>query len=339
MASEEEIQTTIGSIVIPLLGRTVGNMNLVRSVKCTDHLVEVKLSASCIDGPAQNKMKSKVKRELKKLAGDADICLSLVDSKPSELNSIRHIVAVMSGKGGVGKSLISALLAIGLNRRGRKVGILDADITGPSIPRMFGLREKPVFCETGIMPVISDSGVAAMSINLVLDNEDNAVIWRGPLIARAITQFWEDVFWGNLDYLVVDLPPGTADAPLTVMQSLPIEGLVLVSTPQELASMIVKKAISMARSTGSRILGVIENMSYLYLSDIDRRIEVFGPSHGEDLAKTAGAPLLAQLPIDTGLARLCDEGSIEQYRGTFANQIAEGIEKSTKFTEAGHNER
>jgi Mrp family chromosome partitioning ATPase len=339
MPGEKEIGAIIAAVDIPSLGRTVGSMNLVRSLKCHNQSISVELSAPCMGGPTRNTLRARVKKELKKLAADADIRVSLIDSKPSELNSIAHIIAVMSGKGGVGKSLISALLAIGLNRRGRSVGILDADITGPSIPRMFGLRQKPVGFETGILPVLSASGVTAMSINLILDNENNPVIWRGPLIARAITQFWEDVFWGRLDYLVVDLPPGTADAPLTVMQALPIEGIIIVSTPQELASMIVNKAIRMARSTGIRILGVVENMSYLYLSDIDRRIDVFGPSHGNDLAKAAGSPLLAQLPIDTELARLSDQGRIEEYNNSLVEQITDGVEEAIDFTEEHHSER
>ena len=203
-----------------------------------------------------------------------------------------------------------------------EAGILDGDITGPSIPRMFGLTQKPLGFETGLLPVSTKSGISVMSLNLVLENEADAVIWRGPLIGRAVKQFWEEVLWGNLDYLIVDLPPGTADAPLTVIQSLPVSGLIIVTTPQELASMIVKKAVSMARQTDTRILGLVENMSYLYLPEMERTIEVFGPSHAAEMARDIGAPLLAQIPIDPELAALCDGGRIEDYHTQAVQQLA-----------------
>jgi Mrp family chromosome partitioning ATPase len=248
-----------------------------------------------------------------------------VEGKPAELNEIQHVIAVMSGKGGVGKSLVSSLIAIALNRRGCDVGILDADITGPSIPKMFGITERPGGSDTGLLPVLSKSGIETMSINLLLPSEEDAVIWRGPLIARAIKQFWEDVLWGKLDFLIVDLPPGTADAPLTVMQSLPISGVVIVFTPQELTAMVVKKAASMARQMDKPILGVIENMSYLYVAEINKKIEIFGKSRGLEMAKSLRAPLLGQLPLDPELARLCDEGAIERYSSEIISKLGEAI--------------
>jgi hydrogenase maturation protease len=219
----------------------------------------------------------------------------------------------MSGKGGVGKSLVTALLAIALTRQGYQVGILDADITGPSVPKMFGLKALPSGSEGGILPVETRSGIEVMSINLLLPHEDDAVIWRGPLLSKAITQFWQDVVWGKLDYLLVDLPPGTADVPLTVMQSLPLSGVVIVSTPQDLAAMVVRKAVHMAEKLSIPVLGVVENMSYFLIPETGKRIELFGRSKGEEMAREAEAPLLGQLPVDPALAALCDDGDIERY--------------------------
>jgi hydrogenase maturation protease len=212
---------------------------------------------------------------------------------------------------------VAALAAIALRRAGREVGILDADITGPTIPRMFGIDGKPEGNENEILPVCSRTGIEIMSINLLLPSEDEAVIWRGPLIAKVITQFGQDVLWGNLDYLIVDLPPGTADAPLTVMQSFPISGVIIVYTPQDLVEMIVKKAVKMTKTMNKPVLGVVENMSFFYVPELDKRIEVFGPSRGEKMARAAGAPLIGRLPLDPTLAALCDRGDIERYNGEF----------------------
>jgi Mrp family chromosome partitioning ATPase len=322
MANEKDIRQALDYLYLPTLGRSLGSLNLVRAVRLSESRVELQMAAPAMNELARNVLKVQIVKELKNLPGIDHIEVRYVPCKPSELNEIEHVIAVMSGKGGVGKSLVSGLIAVGLGRKGCSVGILDADITGPSIPKMFGLKEKPIGCQEGFLPVLTASGIAVMSINLLLDGEDEAVIWCGPLIDKAITQFWEEGFWGNLDYLIVDLPPGTADAPLTVIQSLPVSGVVIVSTPQELASMIVRKAISMVRETHSRILAVVENMSYLYLSDINRRIEVFGPSHGEELARAAGAPLLVQIPIDSSLAALCDTGRIEDCQLHVMDQLA-----------------
>jgi hydrogenase maturation protease len=233
----------------------------------------------------------------------------------------------MSGKGGVGKSLVASLLATSFAREGKDIGILDADITGPSIPKMFGLNARPSGSETGILPILSRSGIEIMSMNLFLPSEDEAVIWRGPLMSKAITQFWEEVLWGKLDCLIIDLPPGTGDAPLTVLQTIPISGVIDVFTPQELTEMIVKKAVRMAQKMNVRVLGVVENMSYLVSPETGKRLEVFGKSKGEEMAKASGAPLLGRLPIDPELARLCDEGRIEMYSSDavselFANVVA-----------------
>lgn len=234
---------------------------------------------------------------------------------------INHTIAVMSGKGGVGKSSVTALLAVGARREGYRVGILDADITGPSIPRMFGLKGAPA--AKGLSPAESSLGIKIMSLNLLLLLEDDPVIWRGPLIGRAVSQFWEDVDWGELDYLFIDLPPGTADAPLTVMQSIPLDGLVVVSSPQDLAVMVVKKALKMAKAMGTPVLGLVENMSYFICPHCQGKVEIFGPPKGEEVARLTGVPFLSSLPVDKRLAEYCDSGAVENYSSDLFNKLLE----------------
>ena len=325
MIAEEEVRESLSEVLVPGVKRSLVMMNLVREVGIADGKVSITLASSALSDGAQQWLRDKTKEVVGKLAGVAGVQVDFVSPKPAELNQIQRVIAVMSGKGGVGKSLVAGLIAVALRRQGSEVGILDADITGPSIPKMFGIKERPGGSSTGILPVLSRSGIEVMSFNLLMPQEDEAVIWRGPLISRAITQFWEDVVWGRLDYLVVDLPPGTSDASLTVMQSLPVAGIVIVSTPQDLAAMIVKKALSMARKMGKPILGVVENMSYLYLPDIDRRIEIFGKSKAEEMARAANAPLLGQLPIDPELAKLCDEGGIERYSSDVLTSLVQNL--------------
>lgn len=231
----------------------------------------------------------------------------------SPFNQVKHVVAVMSGKGGVGKSTVTALLASNLAKADYKVGILDADITGPSIPKLFGLAARPGQNEQGLLPVESSTGIKIMSLNLLLPDETEPVVWRGPLIGSAIKQFWTDVVWGELDYLVIDLPPGTSDAALTVLQMLPVDGIVMVSTPQELATMIVTKALKMADKMGIPMLGLVENMSYTICPHCSEEIRLFGTSKAEEFADSVGTDLLALLPIDQKLASLADGGQIEQY--------------------------
>lgn len=238
-----------------------------------------------------------------------------------EHSSIRRTVAVMSGKGGVGKSSVAALLAAALARDGYQVGVLDADITGPSIPKLLGVKEAPVSLGFGMIPSKSATGIRVMSLNLLLPHEDDPVIWRGPLIANAIKQFWTDVVWGDLDFLVVDLPPGTGDAPLTVLQSLPLDGLVVVSSPQDLAVMVVKKAINMARMLKVPILGLIENMSVVRCPSCGEEIRVFGKSKAEEVCKSAGIRLLGVLPLDPMISELGDRGELEKYDVDFLRLI------------------
>ena len=247
-----------------------------------------------------------------------------------DLNKIHRVIAVMSGKGGVGKSLVSGLLAVALRQEGYRVGILDADITGPSIPKMFfpdgaRLGMSPL----GPTPPQTQGGIKVMSINLLLEQEDMAVIWRGPLVSRAIKQFWGDILWGTLDYLIVDLPPGTSDASLTVMQSLRMSGIVLVTSPQGLAGMVVRKAAHMAQQMQTPILGLIENMSYFDCPDTGKRYELFGPSHGEETARSLSVPFLGRLAIDPTIAKLCDAGRLEEYSAPAFVPIAQKLAERT----------
>ena len=297
-------------------------------VSVSDRGIKITLASAALSSTAQDWITTKAKEVIEKLPEVNNVEIEFVEAKPTELNTIGHTFAVMSGKGGVGKSLVASLMAVTLKRQGYEVGILDADITGPSIPKMFGINTRPTGSSTGILPVLSRSGISIMSINLLLPNEDDAVIWRGPLIGKTITQFGEEVLWGKLDYLIIDLPPGTADAPLTVMQSFPVSGVVIVFTPQDLVEMIVRKAVNMAQKMNKSILGVVENMTYLYVPEIDKRIELFGKSRGEEMAQAAHAPLLGQLPIDPELAKLCDEGNIERYHADIMNNLSESLSQA-----------
>jgi Mrp family chromosome partitioning ATPase len=241
---------------------------------------------------------------------------------------IAHVVAIMSGKGGVGKSLVTALLALGLRRKHFRVGILDADITGPSMARLFGVTARPFSGpDNKPHPPLTGTGISLMSMNLILDDEAQAVVWRGPMVSGAIRQFFTDLEWGKLDYLLVDLPPGTSDAPLTVLQALPVSGVVLVSTPQGLATMIVSKAIKLVQQLGAPIIGLVENMSWFVDPDTGKRHELFGASKGVSLVVESGAPLLAQLPIDPAIARLCDAGRIEDYESPDYDTLANNFVK------------
>ena len=321
MILKEQIIKSLETVLVPAAKRSIVGFNLVREVNISDGKVKVILASTGLITGAQTWIKNKTKEAIEKLPEVKEVEVEYSEVKAKDLNKIDHILAIMSGKGGVGKSLVSGLVAIALKRKGYEVGILDADITGPSIPKMFGLKFSPSGNESGMLPVITRSGIEVMSINLLLPTEDDAVIWRGPLIGKAITQFGEEVLWGKLDYLIIDLPPGTADAPLTVLQSFPISGVIVVFTPQDLTAMVVRKAVKMAQQMDKRILGVVENMSYLYVSEIDKKIELFGKSRGEEMAQVAGAPLLGQLPIDPELVKLCDEGDIEQYNSDVFNNF------------------
>jgi Mrp family chromosome partitioning ATPase len=324
---DAKLEKALNEVLVPGTMRSLVKMNLIRSAEITNGQAKVSLASTAVPAQYHKLLQEQATAAINSLSGVKEVAVDFLEAKPKELNQIEKIIAVMSGKGGVGKSLVASLLATSFAREGEDVGVLDADITGPSIPKMFGLTARPSGDETGILPVLSRSGIEIMSMNLLLPSEDEAVIWRGPLMSKAITQFWEEVLWGKLDCLIIDLPPGTGDAPLTVLQAIPISGVVDVFTPQELTEMIVKKAVRMAQKMNVRVLGVVENMSYLILPETGKKLEVFGKSKGEEMAKACGAPLLGRLPIDPELARLCDEGEIEKYSSDamselFANVIA-----------------
>ena len=227
-------------------------------------------------------------------------------------SNVKHVIAVVSGKGGVGKSTVTSLLAVAMRKLGYSVGILDADLTGPSIPQAFGLHEPAAGSDDGILPAVTKDGIKVMSVNLLLPDAADPVVWRGPVLAGAVKQFWSDVIWGDVDYLFVDLPPGTGDVPLTVFQSLPVNGVVIVTSPQALVSMIVEKAVRMARMMNVPVYGFVENYSYLACPDCGKRIEVFGKSKLNELALQYSLPVLARLPIDPAVAALCDAGKMEE---------------------------
>ena len=244
---------------------------------------------------------------------------------PHAKSHIKKVIGVVSGKGGVGKSMTSAMLAVAMRRMGHSAGILDADITGPSIPKLFGVHGPATGNDDGIYPIKSRTGIDIMSINLLLEDEEAPVVWRGPVIAGAVKQFWQDVIWEDVDLLFVDMPPGTGDVPLTVFQTLPVDGIVIVSSPQELVGMIVGKAVQMAEMMKVPVLGIIENMSYAVCPHCGEHIQVFGDSHVEQTAEKYHLPVLAKMPIDPELAKEADAGMIETYAGDFLDNAAKTV--------------
>ena len=245
--------------------------------------------------------------------------------KPHAQSSIKKVIGVVSGKGGVGKSLVTGLMSVLMSRKGYRTAILDADITGPSVPRMFHLNEKAMANEDGLLPVMTKTGIQVMSINLLLDNPADPVVWRGPVIAGAVKQFWTDVIWEDVDYMFVDMPPGTGDVPLTVFQSLPVDGIIIVTSPQDLVSMIVNKAVKMANMMHIPVLGFVENYSYLQCPDCGKKINVFGKSHLEEIAAEKGLPILARLPIDPAVAEAFDNGQMETVNTDALSEAIEAV--------------
>jgi len=347
MADSKQAFNVLGGLLHPEIKRSLVDLGMIQGVDVQEQAVNVTLAVPFMNVPIRDQLIGSIEQELSKAYPGRKASVKCVEMSQQQraafmaaseggaaqqANRIQRVVAVLSGKGGVGKSSVTALLAVALQRRGRKVGVLDADITGPSIPKMFGLRQLPPPTGEGIPPAQTASGIKVMSINLLLQEEQQAVIWRGPLISGAIKQFWTDVSWGSLDYLIVDLPPGTSDASLTVMQSIPLNGVLLVSSPQDLAGMVVAKAASMARQMKAPILGLIENMSYLQCPRCGERIEAFGASHAVGEAAKLEVPLLGQLPLDPQLARACDAGQIEAYAGDSFQSIADAVEASVPAT-------
>ena len=250
---------------------------------------------------------------------------SLLEAQ-NAFSNVKKVIAVVSGKGGVGKSLVTSLMAVLTKRNGSSTAILDADITGPSIPKMFGVHDKAMGTEDGILPVESRTGVKMMSVNLLLENDTDPVIWRGALIAGTVKQFWTDVMWGDVDYMFVDMPPGTGDVPLTVFQSLPVDGIIIVTSPQELVGMIVEKAAKMAKMMNIPVLGLVENMSWIACPDCGKKIFPFGESQTAKVALEEGLPLLAQLPIDPAVAKECDTGTIELFNDNWLDPVVDAVE-------------
>jgi Mrp family chromosome partitioning ATPase len=247
--------------------------------------------------------------------------------KPHELSHIKKIIGVVSGKGGVGKSMVTSLLSVTMNRREKKTAILDADITGPSIPKAFGVKEKATGNELGIFPVKTKTDISVMSVNLLLENDSDPVVWRGPVIAGAVKQFWTDVIWNDVDFMFVEMPPGTGDVPLTVFQSIPVDGIIVVTSPQELVEMIVDKAVKMAGMMDIPVLGIVQNMSYFECPDCGKKHRPFGDGNIQEIAKRHGIENIAELPIDPSLAKACDNGVIELFEGDWLEDMADMLEK------------
>ncbi len=332
MITEKQVLDVLSGVNDPELGRNLVELNMIRDVKVSeDNMVSFTIALTISGCPLKSQIEQDARAAVIKMEGVKDVNITMGEMtaeerqaifgkavpdlpKLNQFNKIGKVVAVMSGKGGVGKSSITALLACKLACQGKKVGILDADVTGPSIPKLFGLPAGGARgSEQGILPSITSTGIRVMSSNLLVPTEDAAIIWRGPLIAGIIKQFWNDVLWGMLDVLLVDLPPGTSDAALTVMQTLPVNGVVMVSTPQQLAGLVVRKADSMLKQLGIPVLGVVENMSYYPCPDGGGKHEIFGPSHVEELAVAIGTDHTLRLPLDPQITLLGDAGKIEEY--------------------------
>ncbi|MBO5274663.1 MAG: Mrp/NBP35 family ATP-binding protein [Clostridia bacterium] len=245
----------------------------------------------------------------------------------NRLSEVKHVIGIVSGKGGVGKSLVTSMLSVLSQRRGNKTAILDADVTGPSIPKIFNLKGEVTGCDDGMFPLQTKTGIEVMSVNLLLNDEKMPVVWRGPVIAGTVKQFWTDVVWGDVDFMYVDMPPGTGDVPLTVFQSLPLDGIIIVTSPQELVSMIVAKAVNMAKMMNIPVLGIVENMSYIKCPDCGKEISIFGESHTKEAADEFGLDLLARIPLDPKIASLCDKGMLELMELDYLDSALDAIEK------------
>lgn len=356
MPTKEEILQALEGVRDPEIHVSIVKLNMVKGIDLQDGNVRLKIALTVPGCPLVDSIKKDAVEAIMKLGGVSDVSIDFTAMSKEELNELfskgppsqgptaaggkqklpnvgierlnkhaKHIVAIASGKGGVGKSLLTSMMAVELARQGFKVGILDADITGPSIPKIFGLNSKARVANNGIEPVVTRTGISAMSINLVLPDEQKATVWRGPIINNIIRQLYSDVRWGDLDYLLVDLPPGTSDAPLTVFQSIPVDGILVITSPQSLVRMIVGKAIDMARLMNVQMIGLIENMSYIPCPKCNEEIHLYGESTGEQAAKEAKIPFLGRVPIDPEIARLCDEGMIEDYKNPVFEELSDQL--------------
>jgi Mrp family chromosome partitioning ATPase len=332
MPTEQQVMNALNTVMDPELGRSIVDLQMIKELSVDPAgKVTFTIALTIPSCPLREKIRNDAALAVKALEGVTDVEIhmgAMSDEerrkvlgnsgqnlpKLNQFNQVENVIAVMSGKGGVGKSSVSALLAASLARGCQRVGILDADITGPSIPKLFGLPAGGIrSSEQGILPVVTGLGIKAISINLLVEDENAAVIWRGPMISGAITQFWTDVFWGKLDYLVVDMPPGTSDAALTVMRSLPVNGVIMVTTPQQLSAMVVRKAASMLDQLNIPVMGVVENMSYYPCPDTGKQHEIFGPSHSQEVATACKAKVIARLPLDPAITEMADNGRIEDF--------------------------
>ncbi len=346
MPTNDDILNALKTVMDPELGRNIVELNMVRGLTVSaEGRVEFTMALTVPSCPLRDKLKHDAETAVKTVPGVKEVAITMGamtdeerkavfgKAQPSlpklnQFNKVDNVIAIMSGKGGVGKSSVTAMLAVALAKRCNKVGVLDADITGPSIPKLFGLPSGGLRSgQQGILPPVTGLGIKVMSINLIVENEDTPIIWRGPMISGAITQFWTDVLWGKLDFLLVDLPPGTSDAALTVMQSLPINGVVLVTGPQQLSAMVVRKASSMLSQIKIPVLGVVENMSYFQPPDGKTKYEIFGPSHALEVATATGTDVLARLPIDPAIASQGDNGQIEQVDVTLLDGLVDRLLK------------
>lgn len=353
MLTKSKILEALSEVVDPEIGLNIVELGMVRDIKVEDGVVKILIALTVPSCPLANTIKSDVEKNVKKLNGVKAVSVETTSMSKEELDrlkgklqqkfgkkaatagiekldkkNIAHIIAVVSGKGGVGKSSISALLATELRRMGYEVGVLDADVTGPSIAKLFNLTDRPRISQNGILPLTTKSGIKAISVNLLLDDPEQAVVWRGPIVSNVIKQLYSEVDWGDLHFLIIDLPPGTSDAPLTVYQSIPIDGVVVVSTPQDLALMIVAKAVNMARSIKVPVLGLIENMGYLICPHCGGKINLFGEPKGEKAAKKFNIPFLGVIPLDPKMTELADKGLIEDYQSIGFTEVANNFKNN-----------
>jgi Mrp family chromosome partitioning ATPase len=346
MPTIEQVKQALTQVIDPELGKNIVEAGMVRDIQISENNINITLALTILACPLREQLKRQIQEAVTALPGVECVSVELTAMTPEErqkltqrmppamnLNQIGQVIAVMSGKGGVGKSSVTALLAVALRRQGLAVGVLDADVTGPSIPRMFGISGPVRGLPLGMLPIETRSGIRVISTNLMLQEEDMAIVWRGAIMSGTIRQFWTDVLWGRLDYLLLDLPPGTSDATLTVMQSFPLNGVIMVTTPQSLASMVVRKTVHMSQMLKVPILGIVENMSYFPCPETGTKHLIFGPSHAETVTSLSESPLLGQLPIDPGLAQLADEGNIEQYQHAAYDALAAAFLKAVPVVE------
>jgi Mrp family chromosome partitioning ATPase len=364
MVTKEDVMRVLKNVKDPEIGASIVNLGMVRAVEVQGSTVHVEIALTIPNCPLRDAIKDDVIKAVSGMEGVAKVEVELssmtdqergqvsqtLRNRPNEEQNtvqqtwrsqatgierlpkgkIGQIIAISSGKGGVGKSLVTALLAVELRRHGFSVGILDADLTGASIAKIFGVKDHPTHTPTGIAPPASRTGIKLVSMNLLMDRDDAALVWRGPMINSAIRQLYSDLEWGELDFLLVDLPPGTSDAPLTVFQSLPLDAVLIVSSPQDLAVTIVAKAINMAKIMNAPILGLVENMSYATCPDCGRKIELFGNSKGQDASDGANIEFLGSIPVNPVISRLCDEGKIEEYKSPEFAAIAQRLIEKTR---------